>query len=519
MRASNPRRESDGSCDRDYVCRPPAFDSHQTAHVVGGIHDERERVVDSVDLLARRDEVEAEMEASVGERRLRDLEAEAALAGRAQPELVQRLRARAEEEPGVVAELPDDHRVVERRLGDDAQRDRNGLACEVLLTVASVRAEQAQGLEPAVDAAPLAQAGAALLGVALPGEHPPVLDDRLVRRPVEGDTPVAQEHRAVAQALDRGGVVAHEDDRAAPLLELEDLAEALALELLVADREHLVEEQHVRLDVRRDREAEAHVHPRRVRPHRHVDEFLEPGEGDDLVELLADRRAAQAVDRALQEDVLAPGHLRVEPRAELEQRADASADGDVTRGRLDDPREQAEQRRLPGAVAAHEAERAARVDVERHVAERPHLRAAVAPAGDDEILERPGLARIDAKATRCVLDGDLARSHAGEGTASSRRTMLARTSTNSESAFGISIRSSSRPSSRALSCASVSMSQRISRWSETKPTGQTRTLRTPRERSAARWSRMSGPSHGSPVGDSLWNEKLQSSMPARSETR
>ena len=39
----------------------------------------------------------------------------------------------------------------------------------------------------------------------------------------------------------------------------------------------------------------------------------------------------------------------------------------------------------------------------------------------------------------------------------------------------------------------------ISRCSDTKPTGQTRTSVTPSSRSASRWSRMSGPSHGSPV--------------------
>ena len=79
-----------------------------------------------------------------------------------------------------------------------------------------------------------------------------------------------------------------EDDRAAALLELEDLAEALALERLVADGEDLVEQQDVRVEVRRDREAEPHVHPGGVRPHRPVDRVLELGEGDDLVEALAD---------------------------------------------------------------------------------------------------------------------------------------------------------------------------------------------------------------------------------------
>ena len=62
-------------------------------------------------------------------------------------------------------------------------------------------------------------------------------------------------------------------------------AEAAALELGVADGEHLVDEQDLRLEVRRDREGETHVHAARVALHRRVDEALDPGELDDLVEL------------------------------------------------------------------------------------------------------------------------------------------------------------------------------------------------------------------------------------------
>ena len=62
--------------------------------------------------------------------------------------------------------------------------------------------------------------------------------------------------------------------------------EALALERLVADREHLVDEQHVGIDVDGDCEAEAHVHARRVVLHLLVDEPLELGELDDVVEPL-----------------------------------------------------------------------------------------------------------------------------------------------------------------------------------------------------------------------------------------
>ena len=133
---------------------------------------------------------------------------------------------------------------------------------------------------------------------------------------------MVEEHRALAQPLDGRGVVGDEDDRAALLLEAEDAAEALPLERLVADGEHLVEEEDVRVEEGGDREAEPHRHPRRVRAHRTIDRVLELGEGDDLVEALADVRAAKALDRAVQEDVLAAGEVEVEAGAELEERAD-----------------------------------------------------------------------------------------------------------------------------------------------------------------------------------------------------
>ena len=52
---------------------------------------------------------------------------------------------------------------------------------------------------------------------------------------------------------------------------------------------------------------------------------LTPGELDDLVELPCDLGALHAHDRALQEDVLAAGQIRVEAGGDLDQRADAAA--------------------------------------------------------------------------------------------------------------------------------------------------------------------------------------------------
>ena len=137
-------------------------------------------------------------------------------------------------------------------------------------------------------------------------------------------------------------------------LKREDAAEALALERLVADGEDLVEQQDVRVEEGGDREAEPHRHPRRVRPHGPVDRVLELRERDDLVEPLPDVGAAEALDRAVQEDVLAPGEVEVEPGAELEQRADPPLRAHASGRRLDDPGDEPQQRRLARAVAPDE---------------------------------------------------------------------------------------------------------------------------------------------------------------------
>ena len=79
-----------------------------------------------------------------------------------------------------------------------------------------------------------------------------------------------------------------EHDRLAAAAELADLVQALAREGLVAHGQHLVDEQHVGVDVDGHREAEAHVHARGVGLDRRVDEALQLGEGHDLVEALLD---------------------------------------------------------------------------------------------------------------------------------------------------------------------------------------------------------------------------------------
>ena len=82
--------------------------------------------------------------------------------------------------------------------------------------------------------------------------------------------------------------------------------------------------------MRRHGEREPHVHAAGVALHRRVEELLDLGERDDLVELARDLGAAHAEDGAVEEDVLAAGQLRVEAGADLEQARHAAAE--VARG-------------------------------------------------------------------------------------------------------------------------------------------------------------------------------------------
>ena len=110
-----------------------------------------------------------------------------------------------------------------------------------------------------------------------------------------------------------------------------ELLVALLLEGGVADGEHLVDEQDVGVDLDRDREAEPHAHARRVVLELEVDELLELGEGDDLVEALARLLAREAEHGRVDQDVLARGQVRVEADAQLDERREPAVDVDRAR--------------------------------------------------------------------------------------------------------------------------------------------------------------------------------------------
>ena len=94
------------------------------------------------------------------------------------------------------------------------------------------------------------------------------------------DLAVVDQHRPVAVRLDRGHLVGDEDDRLARRFHLAEGVGALLLEGGVADREHLVDQQDVGVDLEHQREGEPDQHPRGVVLQLQVGEFLEFGELD-----------------------------------------------------------------------------------------------------------------------------------------------------------------------------------------------------------------------------------------------
>ena len=94
---------------------------------------------------------------------------------------------------------------------------------------------------------------------------------------------------------------------------------------LVADGERLVDEHDLGIEVDRHREAEPHVHAGRVVAHRHVDEALELGEGDDVVEPRGDVGARQPCSEALRKTFSRPERSGLKPAP--------SSSSDVTRPR------------------------------------------------------------------------------------------------------------------------------------------------------------------------------------------
>src|SRR6266513_158333 len=211
--------------------------------------------------------------------------------------------------------------------------------------------------------------------------------DDVVRRAFRGEDALVEPDGALAEPRDRAQIVRDEHDRLLRRAELPDLREALVLEVLVPDREHLVHQENVRLEMHGDRETEAHVHAARVGLHRRVKEAPDVGELRDRGHRAVHLLARKAEERSVEVRVLAAAEVGVESGADLEERGHATVDLERSTGRLRRAREELEQRRLPRSIRADHTERGPRLHREADVAERlHHLGWCVLP--QDRLFER-----------------------------------------------------------------------------------------------------------------------------------
>src|SRR5262245_55876111 len=204
----------------------------------------------------------------------------------------------------------------------------------------------------------------------LAGEGLVIEVDDLARRPDRPHATTVEPDRFVAPSLDGRRIVCHEDQRLATLSELGDAIVASLLELLVAHRQHLVDQKNVRIEVDRHREAQARVHPRRIRPHGRVDEVGEPRERHDIIEAGGDLPARQPKHHAVDEDVFAAAEVGVKAGAQLDEGSDATVNAHAAAVRSVDTGDELEQRALAGAVAPDDAKATPGLDGDVNVVER-----------------------------------------------------------------------------------------------------------------------------------------------------
>jgi hypothetical protein len=201
----------------------------------------------------------------------------------------------------------------------------------------------------------------------LPAQSEVVVNDG-DRIPLGGELAGTEQDCPVAEVCDGFHVVADEQDGAAPFAQLPEAPEAALLEEHVADRQGLVHDVHVRVEVREEREGEPHEHSRRVLADRLVDELADLGEVEDGLQPITHVSIGEAEELRALEHVLPAGEVGLEARAELQQGHHAPPDLERPRRGIEGPGEDLQQRALPGAVQADDAEALSGAHLKAHVA-------------------------------------------------------------------------------------------------------------------------------------------------------
>ena len=93
--------------------------------------------------------------------------------------------------------------------------------------------------------------------------------------------------------------------------------ETLFLKNGIAHRQHLIENDNLRIQMGGDRKRQPHVHPAGIVFHRYMDEFFQAGEIDNAIESFANLLSRQPEHRSVEKNVVSSGELRVKSSADF----------------------------------------------------------------------------------------------------------------------------------------------------------------------------------------------------------
>ena len=190
------------------------------------------------------------------------------------------------------------------------------------------------------------------------GVHP----DGVLHVSVKDNFSLVQHDAPVAQLPDGAHIVA--DVKDSPSLDLSDLPhffQTLLLEIHVADRQHLVHDHDLAVQMRSDGEGQLDEHAGGIPLHRGVDKVPHLGKFDDVLHFGVDLCFGHAQDRTVHVDILPAGHFPVEPGSHLQHGGNTAVDVNLTLGGRGDAAQQLQKRAFSRAVAADDAQRLALV--------------------------------------------------------------------------------------------------------------------------------------------------------------
>jgi hypothetical protein len=182
---------------------------------------------------------------------------------------------------------------------------------------------------------------------------------------------VLEQNAPRAKLANRLSVVTDEENGSAVSRYIFHLSQTFFLERGVADSENFVDEENLRLEVRRNGKRQACVHAAAVSLRRSVDELLDLRKVHYLVESPRNLAPAHSENRAAEKNVLTACELRMKSGSNFEQRPDSAIDLGASVSRLRNARENLEQRALPRAISPDDSNDFAFANIEAHIAQRP----------------------------------------------------------------------------------------------------------------------------------------------------